>query len=142
MAAPLPITSTSSIETQAQITSLRTTFAAMVVPTVARYTELVGSSMAAALQRDLNDVAQTNHWEVQFTVSGVTDTHPFETPDAAARAHRILARTIINHMAIVIGARLANSIMHEVTQQLDPAQHQLVQSYHLVPDNILSGSAR
>jgi hypothetical protein len=45
-------------------------------------------------------------------------------------------------MAIMIGARLANAIMREATQQLDPARRQLAYNYHLVPESILSAPGR
>jgi hypothetical protein len=137
-----PSTIPTSTELQGQITSLRSTFGAVVSHTTARYTELVGSDMAAALQAALNDVAQANHWHVRVSAGGLTDTHPFETPDTAVRAYRVLARTILNHMGIMVGARLANSIMREGAQQLDPAQRQLAQSHHLLPEGVLPGPAR
>jgi hypothetical protein len=139
MVTSLPVTSP---ELQAQIANLRATFAAVAIPTLTRYTELVGANMAAALRGTLNDVAQANHWDIRVTLSGLADTHSFETLDTAARVYQILVRTIINHMATVIGAHLTDSIVREITQQLDPAQHQLIQSYHLVPESLLSGLAR
>lgn len=139
MTASSPLTST---EAQKQIASLREAFAAVVTPSVARYTELVGSSMVMGLRRDLNDVAQTNAWDIRVNASGLTDTQVFETPDDAARAYRILIRTIINHMAIVIGARLASSMVRENAQQLNPVQRQLVKNYHLVPETTLSDPVR
>ena len=134
--------STTLTEPQEEIANLRTAFAAVVMPTVARYTELVGSSMVMALRRDLNDVAQTNAWDIQVTLSGLADVQAFETPDAAARAYRVLVRTIINHMTIVIGTRLASSAVREIAQQLDPFQRQLVKNYHLVPETTLSDAIR
>jgi hypothetical protein len=132
----------STTEIQAQVTSLQAIFAAIINPAVARYVELVGSSMAAPLCLDLNEVARTNAWKVEFMLSGLKDTQAYETTAAAVRAYRILARTLINHMTIVIGARVANSIIRDTVQQLEPAQIQLVETYHLVPDTALSGLRR
>ena len=135
MAASPPL---SPAEVQAQVASLRAVFAALVTPAMARYLELVGSSMVWPLQLDLNEVAQTNAWHIRFKPSGLEDNQAFETA-AAVRAYRILTRTLINHMTIVIGARLAKSILRDIVQQLEPAQRQVVERYHLVPDTTLFG---
>ncbi len=125
-----------------QVASLRATFAAVVSAAMVRYTEIVGTDMAFALHGALNDVAQANRWDIRVTQSGLADTHAFETPEAAARAYRVLTRTINNHMAIVIGARLAMSIMREITQRLEPAQQKLVQDHHLMPDSTFASRGR
>jgi hypothetical protein len=131
--------SPSATEPQTEVANLRAVFAAIAAATVARYAELVGSSMAVLLRLDLNEVAQANAWGIRFDVRGLADPHPFETIAAAARAYQILDRTLINHMSTVIGARLAYSIVRDAVQQLEPAQRQWVIGYHLVPDAMLSG---
>jgi hypothetical protein len=141
MAASLPVTSTST-EPQERVARLRAVFAAMVLPVAARYAEVVGANMAAGLQVSINDVARSNQWSIRVNANELTDTHTFETPDAAARAYRVLARTVINHMGMVIGGRLANAIMRDVTKRLEPAQREVAQTYHLVPESILPGPAR
>jgi hypothetical protein len=136
MATSSPI---SAADTQSQIAGLRAAFAGIMVPTVARYAELVGLGMVGPLQRELNAVAQANAWQFRYTSAGLADTQVFETTAAAVRAYRILARRLINHMSIVIGVRLAKSVVHDAVQKLEPAQRQLITDYNLVPDTALFG---
>ncbi len=141
MAAAPPVTA-SSTEPKEQVARLRAAFSAVVMPATARYAEVVGGNMAAALQTAINDVARSNQWGIRVDANGLADEHEFETPDEAARAYRVLTRTVINHMGMIIGARLANGIMREVARRLDPGHCHVAQTYHLVPENILPGPVR
>jgi len=129
-------------EQHAQTAQLKTAFSALANPILARYTDLAGSGIVTSLRHDLNDLARANQWRVLATLDGFTDTHSFETPEAAARAYAILIKAILTHMSAIVGARLANTILRETVQQLDPADYDLVQTYHVVSEIVFTGRAK
>ncbi len=129
-------------EQHQQATQLQAIFSVVVPPLLGRYTDLAGSGIVTSLRHDLNDLARANQWQILATPGGFTDTHPFETPAAAARAYSVLLKAILTHMSAIIGGRLANTILREAAQQLAPADYELVRTYHLIAETVLTGKTR
>lgn len=127
---------------QEQIAHLRTAFTVLAGAVVARYAELLGSSMTNALMFDVNDAAQTNGWRVKVSMNGVADTHAFESAEAAARAYGMLMTRMIKHMTTVIGARLTNATILEAARRFSPATQQTLKTYRLVPAETLPGAGQ
>jgi hypothetical protein len=114
---------------QEQIARLRTAFALLVDPVIVRYTELLGQSMAQALMFDLSDTALAKGWHIKFTTNGIADTHTFETLDAAVRAYNTLLAKMLEHITVVIGARLTSAFVVEESNRLSPQFQQILRTH-------------
>ena len=111
---------------------LQTTLDSLVNTVIQRYTELVGSHMARTLVLDLNAHAHASGQNVRITSTGV-EAQAFDDLESAAQAYRSLLNDLIEHMAVVIGKRLAGVLVFEVSIQLDSAVQKTIQAYSLVP---------
>jgi hypothetical protein len=124
-----------------QTIPLHTAFVLLINSVLERYTELVGFKLADALAFDFNRKADRKGWHIKLTTNGVTDTHGFATPDAAASAYRSLIGNLIEHMTVVIGARLARAVILEAVSTLDFSAQQILQTYSMVPSGSVTGGA-
>ncbi len=126
---------------QEQTIPLRTAFVLLINGVLERYAELVGFKLADALMFDLNLIADGKGWHIKVTSNGVFDTHGFATPNAAAGAYRLLIGSLIEHMAVVIGTRLAQAVVLEMAGTLDFPAQQILRTYSMVPSGSVAAGA-
>jgi hypothetical protein len=115
-----------------EMTLLQTTFDSLVNTLVQRYTKLVGSHMARTLILDLNARAHASGWNVRITSTGV-EAQAFDGLESAAQAYRSLLNDLIEHIAVVIGKRLAGVLVLESSIQLGSAAQKAIQTHALIP---------
>ncbi len=116
-----------------EVSLLQKAFDSLVNAVIQRYTEIVGSHMARALILELNAHAHASGWNVRLSTTGVADAQEFGNPDAAAQVYRSLLNDLIEHMAIVIGKRLAGALVLEASIQLGSAAQKAIQTHALIP---------
>lgn len=122
------------IAEQEQITRLRTAFGLLVDPLIVRYAELLGQSMANALLLDLNGAAAAYNWRIKFTTNGLMDTQTFKIPQEAVQAYTTLWGKLLDHMTVVIGARLTSSLVAQAFGGLGPQFQQALRVHGLIAD--------
>ena len=127
---------------QEQITRLHTAFALLVDPVIVRYTELLGQRMAQALMFDLSGTALAKGWLIKFTTNGLEDTHTFETFDAAVRAYNTLLAKMLEHMTVVIGARLTSAFVAKESSRLSPQFQEISRTYFTALSAVLASAGK
>jgi len=127
---------------QEQTIPLRTAFVLLINSVLERYAELVGFKLADVLAVNLNLKADSKGWRIKITSNGVTDTHSFATPNAAAGAYQSLIGDLIEHMTVIIGARLAKAVVLETVGTLDSRAQQILQTYSMVPSGSVAAGAQ
>ncbi len=102
-----------TIVSHAQLVPLRLAFASATDLVISSYEYLMGSSMTKSLINHLNVQATANGWDIKFSTIEVVDTHSFTTLEAAQQAYQLLTGALEKYIALVIGQKLAQSLMNE-----------------------------
>ena len=102
-----------TIVSHAQLIPLRLAFASVTDSVISSYKYLMGSSMTESLINQLNIQATANGWAIKFSTNGVVDTQSFTTLEAAQQAYQLLTTALEKYIALVIGQKLARSLMNE-----------------------------
>jgi len=113
--------------------AMRAAFAALVDGIVPRYAELVGRGLAEALARDLEGRAGASGLPISVTDAGVTGVQVMNGPEAAASVYRPLINGMVEHMTVVVGKRLAQTILVEAADRLNPDLQRAAQAGAFVP---------
>ena len=100
-----------TVVSHAQLVPLRLAFASVTDLIISSYQDLVGSSMTESLIHKLNIQATANGWNIKFSTNGVVDTQSFTTLEAARQAYQLLTVALEKYIALVIGQKLARSLM-------------------------------
>lgn len=124
---------------QEQVARLRTAFGLLVDPVIVRYAELLGQNMTNALLLDLNGAAAAYNWRIKFTTNGLMDTQTFSKTQEAVQAYATLLGKMLDHMTVVIGARLTSSLVAQAFSGLGPQFQQALRVHGLISDARLAG---
>ncbi len=117
--------------TQEQLISLQQAFGALVNMLVTRYANLVGRGLSNTLMLEFNAIAIKNTWQIRLTTAGVTNTQQFTNPLSAQQSYQLLLQELRNHMSLVVGARLVETLTREALIDLAPEAQQTLRQYPL-----------
>ncbi len=97
-----------------------------------RYNEIAGTILVSVLNQEIDDETLRRGWRISCVGNGIHDHHIFSSPQEAGQAYHILSRFILKHLNLVLGSKIAASILREVTDGLDQESRALLEEYQLL----------
>lgn len=125
---------------EASIAPLRAAFAAMLIELSADYTRLVGAGLTQTLLSELGRKAIGNGWHIQFRPDAVDDVQIFSSLTAATDVYRQLMRETAQHIAMVIGAQMAQNLFEETLANLPVDARATLQAHEILSTAFQSGA--
>jgi hypothetical protein len=104
---------------------------------LAHYEKFTGKILVNSIARDIHVTAEKMGWSVSLENGRISDQTIFALPEEAASAYRSLLAAIFHHMTVVIGARLVQTIVSDVTDNIDSHLLKNIRFYSLIPVALL-----
>jgi hypothetical protein len=98
------------------------------------YGRFTGKILVNSIARDIHISAEKMGWSVLRENDFIVDNSLFTSPDEASRAYRDLLDTIFRHMSAVIGNRLVQTIISDITGDLEKPYARVIRRYALIPE--------
>ncbi len=103
---------------------------------ITRYSELAGRSLISVLNQDIDDETLRKGWRVSCVGNGILDHHIFSSPQEAANAYRALFRLILAHLNAVIGNRITDELVREVSHAIDSNSVEILEHFGLLASSL------
>ncbi len=104
---------------------------------LARYTHMVGRTLAASLAKDLNKAMQINSLQIEFFPDAINDLHIFTVLNKSAMVYRVIVQEIKAHIADVLGDRIASSLFGDTFNHMETYEREAIQEYQHLYNEII-----